>query len=120
MAQTFTAATMGNAANDGNGNPIRTGGLKIAADLGELYSKETANAATRDAYENSYRCGISIAVTTGSNTIDFSTPFIDAFYLLEIKDPTGIVTSLTSQDQDGFVVVVSGNGVIHYIANYVK
>lgn len=37
MAQTFTAAAMSAAADDHGGNVLRTGGLKIAADLAELY-----------------------------------------------------------------------------------
>lgn len=38
MAQTFTTAAMGNAANDRLDNPIRSGGLNIAANFKELYS----------------------------------------------------------------------------------
>ncbi|MFA5194850.1 MAG: BNR-4 repeat-containing protein [Bacteroidales bacterium] len=52
MAQTFTTAAMGNAANDGSGNGLRTGGLKIAADLTELYEDVAALAADVEDIQN--------------------------------------------------------------------
>jgi len=111
---------IGTSANDGSGDPLRTAFDKSNDNFDELYASKSSLEATQDEFDNSYRCAINVAVTTGSNDIDFSSSFGDANYRLQIDDPLGIISSLDSNDVDGFTVTASGNGTISYLATYAK
>lgn len=111
---------IGNIANDGSGDPLRTAFDKANDNFTELYDADSLQQTSIDAFDNSYRCQINVAITTGSNDIDFTSPFVDANYRLQIDDPLGIVASLDSNNADGFTITATGNGTITYIANYIK
>lgn len=111
---------IGNAANDGTGDPLRTAFDKANDNFDELYTDVSSNTTGVTSYDNSYRCQVDVAVTTGSNDIDFSSSFSGTDYRLQIDDPLGIVTTLDSNDADGFTITASGNGTISYLATYAK
>jgi hypothetical protein len=116
MAQTFTTAAMGNAANDGSGNPIRTGGLKIAADLTELYASVAALQGDLVTAASFMRSKLTVAATgAAGQVIAFSSEFVSA-YALQIIDYEGIGIEVTAQDADGFTITSLGSGNFGYIA----
>lgn len=116
MAQTFTAAAMGNAANDGSGNSIREGGLKIAADLAELYAAVAALQAGAITAASIARSSLA-ETSTGTNgqVIAFSSQFVGT-YALAILDYNGLGISVTAQDEDGFTIDSLTAGDFGYIA----
>jgi hypothetical protein len=114
MAQTFTTAAMGNAANDGSGNGIRTGGLKIAADLTELY----ADVAALSGFTAQSLCRSRLSESCNGSpgqVIAFSAQFV-ATYALQIIDYDGIGIEVTAQDEDGFTITSLSAGNFGYIA----
>jgi hypothetical protein len=102
MAQTFTAAAMGNAANDGSGNSIREGGLKIAADLAELYGAVAALQAGSITLASIIR-GESGKVYTGPGvlTVTFATDFVSAYEIF-INTTEGIGYTISNKGENGF------------------
>jgi hypothetical protein len=116
MAQTFTSAVMGVAANDGSGNAIRTGGLKIATDLTELYAAiATINGAMVSA-SDLCRSKLTVAATGApGQVVAFSSQFVGT-YALQIIDYDGIGVEVTAQDADGFTVTSLSTGNFGYIA----
>lgn len=116
MAQTFTTDVMGVAANDGSGNPIRTGGLKIAADLTELYAAVTL--LESELITASALCRSKLNETcdgTAGQVIGFSSQFASA-YALQIIDHEGIGITVTAHDEDGFTITSLSAGTFGYIA----
>lgn len=111
---------IGTSPNDASGDPLRTAFEKANGNFTELYEAVQESEAINEEFDNSYRCAINVAVTTGDQDIEFSSPFNDGNYLLEITDALGIVTSLNSQNAAGFNITCSGNGTVHYKATYVK
>ncbi len=116
MAQTFTAAAMGNAANDGSGDGIRTGGLKIAADLTELYGLVATLQGSLITAASLVRSQLSEACNgSAGQVIAFSSQFVNV-YALSILDYDGIGIEVTAQDQDGFTITSLSAGNFGYIA----
>lgn len=116
MAQTFIADVMGTAANDGSGNPIRDGGLKIAADLEELYTDVAALQAGSLTAANIMRTKLTEAATgTEDQVITFGAQFVTT-YALEIIDYNGLGIEVTAQDEDGFTITSLTAGNFGYIA----
>ena len=110
---------IGTAANDGTGDTLRDSYDKCNDNFDELYTSKTSLEATQTEFDNSYRCQIDVAVTTGSQTINYSSAFTDTNYLLEISDPLGLLT-LVSKTNSGFTITSSGNGTMSYKATYIK
>lgn len=116
MAQTFTTAAMGNAANDGSGNKLRTGGLKIAADLTELYTAIAALQASAITAATLVRSQLSETCNgTAGQVIAFTSQFVSV-YALAIIDYNGIGITVTAQDQNGFTITSLSAGTFGYIA----
>lgn len=116
MAQTFTTAAMGAAANDGSGNKLRAGGLKIAADLAELYGLVASLSAYSLTPASLIRSRLATAAT-GANgqVITFSSEFVTV-YALQIIDYNGIGIDVVSQDETGFVINSLSAGNFGYVA----
>lgn len=116
MAQTFTTAAMGNAANDGSGNKLRVGGLKIAADLSELYGKVATLEANTLTVADLVRSKLSASCNgSAGQVIAFSSQFVTD-YALAIIDYNGIGISVTAQDENGFTITSLSAGDFGYIA----
>lgn len=116
MAQTFTTAVMA-AANDGSGNPIRTGGLKIAEDLTELYASVAALSAALVSAGDLMRTKLQEAATgLSGQVIAFSSQFVSPTYALQIIDYNGLGIEVTAQDEDGFTITSLTAGDFGYIA----
>lgn len=116
MSQTFLPAAMGNAANDGSGDSIRAGGLKIAADLAELYSDVAALQAGTLTAASIARSALAVAATGApGQTVAFSSQFVGT-YALAILDYNGLGIEVTAQDEDGFTVDSLTAGNFGYIA----
>lgn len=116
MAQTFVAADMGAAANDGSGNKIREGGLKIAADLTELYAAIAVLQGDLVTAQSLLRSKLTVACTgVAGQVIGFSSEFASV-YALSILDYEGIGITVTDQDQNGFTITSLSAGNFGYIA----
>lgn len=116
MAQTFTTAAMGTAANDGSGNKIRQGGLKIAADLTELYGKVAALESGAVTAASLVRAQLSVTATgAAGQVIPFTSQFVTT-YALQIIDYEGLGIDITAQDEDGFTITPGSAGTFGYIA----
>jgi hypothetical protein len=116
MPQTFTSASMGLAANDGGGDKIRTGGLKIAADLAELYAAVAILQATMITAASLVRAQLTEACNgTAGQVIGFTSEFA-SLYALAILDYDGIGISVTAQDENGFTITSLSAGNFGYIA----
>ena len=116
MAQSFNLAAMGAAANDGSGDKLRAGGLKIAADLTELYS--AIQLLQADLITASALCRSKLNVVcdgTAGQVIGFSSEFA-GLYALNIIDHDGIGISVTAHDSDGFTITSLSAGTFGYIA----
>ena len=115
MAQTFTTATMGVTANDGSGNPIRTGGNKIAADLAELYAGQAALEAGQVAASDIIRAGSGTATGVSSERINYSSEFTASCQISTI-DALGVGVQVTAQDATGFDYDSLSAGTFGYTA----
>jgi len=116
MAQTFTVAAMGSAANDGSGDKIRVGGLKIAADLQELYTDVAALQASVVTPASLVRSKLAETATgTLGQVIAFSSEFVTV-YALSIIDYSGLGIEVVSQDEFGFTINPGSAGDFGYIA----
>jgi hypothetical protein len=116
MAQTFLAANMGAAANDGSGDKIRTGGLKIAADLTELYDAVSILQGSLVTAQSLLRAKLVVACNGApGQVIGFSSQFASV-YALSIIDYDGIGITVSAQDEDGFTIESLSAGNFGYIA----
>ena len=116
MAQSFTVDVMGVAPNDGSGNTIRAGGLKIAADLTEIYSEIELLQADLITPASMVRSQLTVACNgAAGQVIGFSSQFVTT-YALQIIDYDGIGISVTAQDADGFTITSLSAGDFGYIA----
>ena len=78
---------------------------------------QTADNIIRDNFfKHIVRSAGNVAVTTGANTITFSTTFGTTDYSLMVYDIDGIGVEVTSQAATGFNLSSLGNGNINYIA----
>lgn len=93
MAQTFTTAAMGSAANDGSGNGIRTGGLKIAADLEELYTDVAALQGSIVTIASILRGDNSLSYTSGTYSVTFTAEFVSNYEVFINSDGVGYTIS---------------------------
>ena len=117
MAQTFLAAAMGAAANDGSGAKIRAGGLLIAADLAELYAAVAALQAALITAPDLFRARFDeVCTTPASQAIAFSSPFVTDDFVVLIDDPNGLGIEVTSRDYDGFTITAGSAGTFGYAA----
>ena len=116
MAQTFTAAVMGNAANDGSGNKLRAGGLKIATDLAELYAAIQALQSGTITVSSFVRSQKEVTATGAANqVIPFTSQFVIG-YTLYIIDTLGLGIDVVAQDEDGFTITPVTGGNFGYVA----
>lgn len=115
MAQTFTTAAMGAAANDSSGNKLRTGGLKIAADLTELYADVAALAGSLSAGDLMRTKLQEACDGTAGQVIAFSSQFVAADYAIQIIDYDGVGIEVTAHDIDGFTITSLSAGNFGYI-----
>lgn len=116
MAQTFLVADMGAAANDGSGNKIREGGLKIVADLTELYAAVALLEGDLVTAQSLLRSKLAETCDgTANQVIGFSSEFASV-YALSILDYEGIGITVTAQDQNGFTIESLSAGNFGYIA----
>jgi hypothetical protein len=116
MSQTFLAADMGAAANDGSGTKIRDGGLKIAADLAELYAAVALLEGDLVTAQSLLRSKLAETCNgTEGQVIGFSSEFASV-YALSIIDYEGIGISVTAQDENGFTITSLSAGNFGYIA----
>jgi len=115
MAQTFTTDAMGVSANDGSGNAIRTGGLKIAADITELYAAVAALQASQTAATDILRAGTGTATGATNERVDYSSEFT-ATCQISIIDINGVGIEVTGQDATGFDYTSLSAGAFGYTA----
>jgi hypothetical protein len=116
MAQTFLISAMGNAANDGSGDKLRTGGLKIVADLTELYAEVAALQAGQVTPASLIRSQLVVSATGApGQVVPFTSQFVNV-YALAILDYNGIGITVTAQDEDGFTIESLSAGNFGYIA----
>lgn len=116
MAQTFLAASMGIAANDGSGDKIRVGGLKIVADLTDLFARVVVLENGSIASSSLIRAKYNEAMTApAGELIAFSSQFVND-YVLNIIDQNGLGIEVTAQDADGFTITAGSAGLFSYIA----
>lgn len=110
MAQ--SVINIGNAANDGSGDPLRTAFDKCNDNFTELYAAVAAPLQPADL------CRTKLAETadgTAGQVIAFSTQFVGT-YALSIIDYNGIGIEVTAQDADGFTITSLAGGDFGYIA----
>lgn len=115
MGQTFTAAAMGNSANDNSGNELRVGGLKIAADLTELYEAIAALTADPITASSILRAGSATANGSVGQVIAYSSAF-DANSVVGVIDNNALGVQVTANDADGFTITSLTAGDFIYFA----
>jgi hypothetical protein len=114
MAQTFTTAAMGTAANDGSGNKLRVGGLKIAVDLTELFARVTALEAGGIMVTSILRHDSSVACNGSSGqVITYSTPFSNVKPIIDDYEGRGI--EITAYNANGFTITSIEAGNFGYV-----
>ena len=107
---------IGNAANDGSGDPIRTAFDKVNDNFTEVYDDIAAIEASAITAATLVRSQLSVACDgTVGQVIPFSSQFVNV-YALQIIDYNAIGIEVTAQDQDGFTITSLSAGTFGYIA----
>jgi hypothetical protein len=107
---------IGNAANDGSGDGIRTGGQKANDNFTELYNAVATLNGSLITAASLVRSQLSEACNgTVGQVIPFSSQFVNV-YALSILDYNGVGIGVTAQDEDGFTITSLGVGNFGYIA----
>ena len=107
---------IGNAANDGSGDGIRTGGEKINDNFTELYNAVATLQGSLVTAASLVRSQLAESCNgTVGQTIAFSSQFVNV-YALSILDYNGLGVEATAQDEDGFTITNLSAGNFGYIA----